>query len=294
MIPFIITNNFDKLKCAYTSVTSAQIFDNKPFKDNGDLNKINLIWRLIFGKPCIGDTNKLRKLIDRFLDDKLYAHIRNEANQLLFGVTVVNLRTAKRSVKYSSKIADANEMRDWIWASANQPLLMTYYPGKTAGYYVDGGVYDTVPILPALDYIANHDGINTIDVIINQPKNPIIDDNCEPTTIFKGLTRLIELWKTQVASDDILIGLLAANVDIEALAADTVTIYLYYFPSNLYKENVHDLDFNKTKMTQLWEKGENGAVESEVHGQVGSLRLNKKRIKDLMATLKSTYEDEML
>lgn len=290
MIPFVITNQFDKLKEAYTSVTREQIFDNKPFKANGELNVLNFLWRILRGKPSVGDTQNLRKLIQKFLSEDIYAQIRNEANGLLFGVTAVNLRTAKRCVKCSKDISDVAEMRDWMWASANQPLFMTYYPGKTEGYYVDGGVYDTIPILPALQYIAEHDGIRTIDVIINQPKNPILDNNCQPKTIFSGLLRLIEIWKTQIADDDVLIGLLAANVTIESFAVDAITINLYYFPPALYPDNVHDLDFNRERMTKLWEEGEKGVSQQEVHGQSGTIRLDKKRIKELMAVLQPSFE----
>jgi predicted acylesterase/phospholipase RssA len=289
MIPFIITEKFDELREAYTSVTQKDIFNSNPFKDNGDLKIVNLLWRILLGKPSLGDTNNLRKLIEKFLTPDIYAQIRNQDNGLQFGVTVVNLRTAKRSVKCSADIDDINEMRDWMWASANQPLFMTYYPGKTDGFYVDGGVYDTIPILPALQYAADHEDVRNIDVIINQPKNPIVDNNCQPTTILKGLSRLVELWKTEVASDDVLIGLLTADVDVFA-TTETITINLYYFPPDLYPANCYDLQFVKEKMQALWSEGEKGNVQTEIHGPSKQIMVNRNKVKEVMGRMKDSYE----
>lgn len=290
MIPFVITNKFEDLRQAYTSVTQKDIFDTNPFHNNGELKIFNLLWRIIRGKPSLGETNNLRKLIERFLTDDLYATIRRQENNLQFGVTVVNLRTAKRAVKSSTAIDTAAEMRDWMWASANQPLFMTYYPGKNNGFYVDGGVYDTIPILPALQYAAEHEGANTIDVIINQPKNPIVDGNFQPTTILKGLSRVVDLWKTEVASDDVLIGLLAAGVDIEVFSLKTITINLYYFPVELYPDHVYDLQFDKGKMQQLWEEGMKGNAQTEIHGQTRQIQVDREKVKELMSRMKDSYE----
>ena len=290
MIPFVITNKFEDLRQAYTSVTQKEIFDTNPFTRSGELKIINLLWRIICGKSTLGETNNLRKLIERFLTDALYATIRHKDNNLQFGVTVVNLRTAKRAIKSSTDIETAAEMRDWMWASANQPLFMTYYPGKNNGFYVDGGVYDTIPILPALQYAAEHEEVNTIDVIINQPKNPIVDDNFQPTTILKGLSRIVDLWKTEVASDDVLIGLLAADVAIEAFSPKTITINLYYFPVALYPDHAYDLQFDKGKMQQLWEEGVKGNAQTEVHGQTKQIHVNREKVKELMNRMKDSYE----
>jgi NTE family protein len=290
MIPFVITNNFDELKEAYTSVKQKDIFETNPFKENGELKIPTLVWRILRGKPSLGETRNLRKLIDKFLTPEIYAQIRNPDNGLQFGVTVVNLRTAKRSVKCSTDIQDVDEMRDWMWASANQPLFMTYYPGKTNGFYVDGGVYDTIPILPALQYAAAHEDIHNIDVIINQPKNPIVNDNCEPKTILQGLSRVVELWKTEVADDDVLIGLLTADVDLLAYGPQTIVLNLYYFPSELYADNSYDLQFVKEKMQKLWAEGEKGNAQTEIHGQTRQICLNKDKVSQLMSRMKNSYE----
>ena len=97
-------------------------------------------------------------------------------------------------------------------------------------------------------------------------------------------------WWLTLSTLFILIGLLAANVDIQVFAVETVTINLYYFPPTLYPDNIHDLDFDLERMTKLWEEGEKGAVQQEVHGQSGTIRLNKSRIKELMAVLQPTFE----
>jgi predicted acylesterase/phospholipase RssA len=275
MIPLIITNEFDKLEEGYTSVTQKDIFETNPFNKKGDLRMLHLLWRMVRGKSTLGETKNLRRLIERFLTPEIYGRIRDKENGLLFGVTVVNMRNAERTVKYSSEIADVAEMCDWMWASANQPLFMTYYPGRDNGFYVDGGVYDTIPIMPALNYAAAHPEIGEIDVIINQPKNPVLDLDHHPKTILKGLVRLTELWKSEVASDDLLIGLLAAHVQPSLLPENDVKINFHFFPSELYRDNINDLVFEKGRMKNLWAEGLRGNVETEEPGRPVSIALRK-------------------
>lgn len=300
MIPLIITGNFDLLQKGYTSVTQKSIFEKSPFKKNGQLNGWNVLWRCLLGKKTLGETQNLRKLIKTFLNEDIYQQIRDKNNRLDFGVMVVNLRNARRCVKYASETESLADMQDWMWASSNQPLLMTYYGGKKGkDFYVDGGVYDTIPIMPALKYAEANDHIDTIDVIINQPKKPILNVNHQPTTLFKGLTRLIELWRTEVADDDILIGLLSSNIALEAVASKTgqslaeqpvLSINLHYFPTALYPDNVFDLQFEKMRMNELWEKGAQGEVEHETHGKPRQIKVHKDQVRGLLNTMNNRYE----
>jgi len=283
MIPLIITNEFDRLEEGYTSVTQKDIFEKNPFKRTGELRLFYLLLRILFGKATVGETHNLRKLIAHFLTADVYEKIRNKDNGLLFGVTVVNFRNAQRAVKYSSEIEDVDEMRDWMWASANQPLFMTYYPGKDQGFYVDGGVYDTIPIMPALRYANDHPEVNEIDIIINQPKKPIIDTNNMPSTVVKGLWRLIELWKTEVADDDILIGLLTAHVLPTLLPEEEIKVNLHFFPTELYPENLHDLQFDKARMKKLWAVGAGGKAQAEEYGKPNRITVRKDVLKAFLA-----------
>ncbi len=79
----------------------------------------------------------LRNLIDQFLSDEEYTLICDSANNLMFAVTVVDMNSGGLEAKYSSAVTESRQMKNWIWASANEPLFMSYYNVGDAAY-VDG------------------------------------------------------------------------------------------------------------------------------------------------------------
>ncbi|MDQ6609688.1 MAG: patatin-like phospholipase family protein [Bacteroidota bacterium] len=253
MNPLILLNRFDDLKKAYTTVTQKKIFNKNPFKKNGDL-KWTVVFRILLGKNSFGESENLKKLIEEFLKVDDYKKI--QELKKVFGVAVVDFKTGDLLLKFSNRIDDVAKMREWIWASSNQPLFMNYFtPKDSSSYYVDGGVRETVPVTAALEYaIYHHPEIKHIDVIINQPKYPIIHRDFKPTSIFKGLVRLTDIWRTEVVDNDVLIALQAASIH-NCHDNDTITIHLNYFPSLLFSDNEKDLLFDPQKMKCLWNAG---------------------------------------
>ncbi|QNF35302.1 patatin-like phospholipase family protein [Adhaeribacter swui] len=279
MAPLIVLNHFDALKTAYTSVTQRSIFNVNPFNPKtGNIKALPAIFRLIIGKNTLGESKNLRKLINQFVSAEQYSSIRNSPEKLSFTVTVVDLTTGKTEYKSSQNITDSEQMKDWMWASANQPLFMSYYPRKGKSVYVDGGVLEPVPLTEALRYALKDKTINDIDVIINQPITPLLDTVFEDRGVLKSLNRLVSVWLTEIRDNDTLISQLIAlavnnqiteqmlmalnknNLVTPALPdSDDINIHLHYFPPNLYTpENQKELLFDKQRMLQMWQAGESG------------------------------------
>lgn len=259
MNPLILLGDFARLQKAYTTVTKEKIFDVNPFTADGDLRTSNAVSRVLSGKQTLGESNNLRQLIDVFLRDEDYAKIRQSK---VLGVAIVELSTGESFMKFSTEIASAKEMKDWIWASSNQPVLMSYYhhekqPGK-AGYFVDAGIQETVPVTDAVEYALGQKEIKNIDVVVNRPKFPAFEKESPPTTILKGMLRIMDIWrtKTEVVPYDVLLAAQASETD--RLNGDTVHVSLHHFPSELFLENKHSLLFDPVKMTALWEAGYKG------------------------------------
>ncbi|HVF97987.1 MAG TPA: patatin-like phospholipase family protein, partial [Flavisolibacter sp.] len=259
MSPLILLGEFGRLEKAYTTVTHHNIFDVNPFTETGELRTYNAVIRVLAGKQTLGESNNLRKLIDVFLKDEDYSKIRQSK---VLGIATVELASGESFMKFSTDIASPNEMKDWIWASSNQPVLMSYHhqekqPGKM-GYFVDAGIQETVPVTDALEYALSRKEIKTIDVIVNRPKFPAFESEHQPTTILKGMLRIMDIWrtKTEVVPYDVLLAVQASEMD--RLNGDTVHISLHHFPSELFLENKHSLLFDPVKMTRLWEEGFKG------------------------------------
>jgi hypothetical protein len=105
------------------------------------------------------------------------------------------------------------------------------------------------------------------------------------------------MWRTEVADDDILIGLLSANVALEGAVKEqnlpqqpVITINLHYFPTALYPDNVFDLQFERERMKALWEKGAQGEVEHEKYGKPRQIKVHKNQLRGLIETMNNRYE----
>ena len=263
MNPLILLGDFKRLKEAYTTVTPEKIFNVNPFDKEGEVCLWNALVRVVLRKNTLGETDALHKLINDFLKDEDYTAIQAQHKFLAVGVT--DLKNSEHKMKYSlpfngePAIDRAGEMKDWIWASCNQPILMTYYPSKKhpnrkeeGHFYVDGGLRQTVPLFEALHYAFADKKVKNIDVIINQPMLPQFKEKDDPKTILKSLKRTTDIWRTEVIDDDILV----ATQDTHCNDADTIHISLHYFPPAYFEEN--DLHFDAGEMTEMWNAGYRG------------------------------------
>ena len=207
MAPLILLQDMDILDTAYTHVTQGSIFNKSPFtvKYNAATGTVttgfNLraILRFIFGKKTFGESKNLLNLIHQFLTRPRYDSLIQfyQDNQLVLAVAVTNTRTGLLEMIYDSTYNHTDTSYEklcrWIWASANEPLYMSYVPMGNASY-VDGGLREVIPIQEGLLYAVNHD-IDEVDVVINNSKVPINQNwNVDSAGVLSGLERVMNIY----------------------------------------------------------------------------------------------------
>ncbi len=194
--PLIALNNFDKLKKAYLSVTQKDIFNFNPFNKNGSINIFKLILRLILNKDTIGESKNLKRRILSFFNEEDYKNILKE-NKDIVAVTVS--MTSKKVEFKSIKNNSYQDMVDWIWASSNYPIFMSFLE-KDGDKWCDGGLKEHTPIQYAID-----NGYTYIDVIIHRTSTYSEINKWEGRGIVKSLFRTIQILTENVSEDDVMI-----------------------------------------------------------------------------------------
>lgn len=277
MAPLILLRKFGELNRAYTTTTQEKIFNVNPFKADGSIRLLNALFRI--NKPSLGTTDKLKTLIRTFIPPADYAKIRTNGQGLDFTVSLVNFRTLEPAYQSASQNADYEQMVNWIWASANEPVFMSPYrktnADGTEDFWVDGGVRNPIPIRQGLQ-IALDKGYATIDVIVNSPLSadePTATWSDNHPSLFKSLTRTLNTYGSGTREMNITIGRLLtrlANVSpnaelasstpqpVAALSEPALTLTFYFMPDDLYKLIPNELNFDPATMTTLLNVGKQG------------------------------------
>lgn len=277
MAPLLVLRKFSELNRAYTTTTQRKIFNVNPFKANGSIRLLNALVRI--NKPSLGTTDNLRTLIRTFVTPDDYARILTSGQGLDFTVSLVNLRTLEPAYQSASQNADYEQMINWIWASANQPVFMSPYrkpnADGTEDFWVDGGVRNPIPIREGLR-IALDKGYATIDVIVNsrlsadEPAGTWPDNH---PSLFKSLTRTLDTYGSGTREMNIAIGRLltrlanvtpnpqlasAAPQPVAAPNEPALTLTFYFMPDELYTLIPNELNFDPATMTTLLNAGKQG------------------------------------
>jgi predicted patatin/cPLA2 family phospholipase len=208
MASYILLQEFDTLADAYSRVNQDSIFNVNPFNVHYDnvkdsvyttLKTFKILLRVLFGKNTMGETKPLLDLIHRYLTPAKFAllleHYKNDDMRMT--VTVTNMRTGEVKMKSDSGYFNTPESYkdfcNWIWASANEPIFMSYYTVGGADY-VDGGVREVIPVQNALYYAIEHN-IDSVDVVINNSLVPINQDwHAANGGLIYGLQRLLGVY----------------------------------------------------------------------------------------------------
>ncbi len=278
MSPMILLQKFDKLTEIYTSVSQKDIFNVNPFKVKIVKDTVKTIprlglaaWRLLWHKKTIGETKNFRKLIDKFFLEEDYNLLKKYSLEMSVGVT--NMQTGSFELK-SIKDNSYSRMKDWIWASANQPLWMSYVNMDGADF-VDGGVRKVIPFEDAVNYAVNNQ-IDTIDVVINNSLDPLVKGwQAAKGTWFEGLIRVLEVYGLGTHQNSIQAGEVLgklyncqANSDLKTgsitnAKGKIITINLYSMPQHLADTYRDDLGFDKGRMKSILEQGKRFFVVPE-------------------------------
>jgi NTE family protein len=284
MAAHLLLQRLDDLETAYSNVTQAQVFNQSPFNVNYDaatgtvtteLKKFKAIWRLLLGKKTLGESKPLFKLIRSLFTYDMYKQLLD--SKLMMAVAVTNMKTGSMELKtntsYSSESkANYDEFCNWIWASANEPLFMSYVP-MNGSNYVDGGLREVVPIEEALKYAIDN-GIDTIDVVINNSRIPESQNwDINNGGIMNGLERILAIYNMgTVQYNEKYSILLAKYFDEEGktpavLAGKgtgrVVHLRFYCMPDDVASKYPNELGFVKAPMIKL-------IAEGKTYAQTGS------------------------
>lgn len=251
MGPFVLGGEFQRLEEAYTSVTQSDIFNVNPFKTNGDIKIFNAALRVISGRDTIGESLPLKALVRKFFSVELYNKLIN--SDFTFGATVVSLTTARSEIKIL-RDHSYNDIVDWIWASANNPIFMSLLD-KDNQVWVDGGLKDYASI----SYVLQEDLADEIDVILHNTTEITSRNVRGLNGVFDYLLRVIGVFVSDVIQNDIENAKLQVQLDHE------VKVNFYYMDqSQIDLIGGNSLIFDKNKMSIILQQG----FESVVNGTI--------------------------
>ena len=253
MGPLVLLRDFKTLSNAYTSVTQDSIFNVNPFCADGSIRYLLFAYRLICGKKTLGETENLLKLIKKFFKESDYQKILD--NKWNFGAAVTSLTS--NTVKVESIQNNSYEdMKEWMWASANEPVFMTTV-NKDGEAWVDGGLKNYLPISYAIEQ-----GADEIDVIIHNGLD-FADVNWKQTGgIMDLLLRTISIFKADVGESDVTIA------KLQAIVKDTlqkeVTLNLYFMSPKQVQMTQNELIFDEKIMKALLKEGYDSVVNDTI------------------------------
>ena len=264
MAPFILAQDIQGLEEGYTSVTQDDIFSVNPFKDNGDIRPVRAGLRFITGKKTLGESENLRGKIEEMVLDSHFDTIRN--NNFLLGATVANLNKGISEVKSSMEFTN-EEMRDWIWASANNPIFMSSfeYPKNSpnAHSFTDGGITNYANVEYILENRA--DDLEHIDVLFHNTRSVITEGYDNDSGLLSRLLRTMDMFSAEVNKNDLINAKLNVQFDHD------VSLNIYYMTdldiTTITTASRNSLLFDKQRMQMGVMRGytamKNGTIDKE-------------------------------
>ena len=204
LVPMLASGEIDAIRKVYTTVRQEDIFDVCPFrirkkdgKDDVRINHFAVLGQFIRRRPTFGESNNLRRLIQRTFTEEIYERLKADPRYVI--VTVANLSRNIIEYKYL-RDCSYDDFCDWIWVSANMVPFMTLHV-KNGDEYADGGFGNLVPLQEAINL-----GATDIDVIMLQPRDYTLRYP-HSTNAFNVLVRGFAFMLHQIGQDDLKIGL---------------------------------------------------------------------------------------
>lgn len=243
--PLAVLGQWDRLKEAYTTVTTDSIFEVNPFDEKGNIKWGRAMLRLILRKLSIGENKNLRKQISKFFTLEDYLMIRASGKDVI--VTVCNISDKSSTTEYISiHDCEYEQFCDYMWASASVPLI-TSQVKINGDLYVDGGLTTPVPLLYVLEQEAWH--LKNIDCYIHRPQE--VEGKRKPiVNIFHYAARLLKVQRDQIINSDLVVG-------TRICKAQQIPISISYLP---YELEVNALIFDPKAMSKWFDLGLNSPV----------------------------------
>lgn len=242
LVTHLALGKIERLKKFYTTVTQNDVFDVCPFVITKEahqlkarINHWNIIWQFIKGKKTFGESQALRKLIEKTLPEEDF--LKAKASPKKIGVTVSNITRNVVETKYLADY-DYQDFLDWTWVSCNMVPFMSLVE-KNGYEYADGGFGNLVPIQEAIA-----SGAKVIDVIVLSPRHRIVH-KASNTNAFNVLLSAFDFMLDQIRYDDILMGHMEGiynNIDIR-----------FWHTPRILTQN--SFIFNPDLMKSWWQEG---------------------------------------
>ncbi|MFT5753347.1 MAG: NTE family protein [Flavobacterium sp.] len=254
LVSHLALHKVEKIKEIYTSVNQNSIFSNCPFtikkkfgEDIIEINHFNVLKNFWRGSKTFGESNNLRKLINKVFTEEEFNTLKNSSKNIFVTVSNLSLNT----VEYKSINNYLYEdFCDWIWISCNYIPFMSLVK-KDGCEYADGGFASMIPIEEAIK-----NGATEVDAIILHTEIPLYN-RLPARSAFSALTNLFAFMMDRIEYQNIKIGKYEAKFK-------GATINFYFTPSVL---TTNSLIFNKEKMKHWWQIGYDYAKSKDVDTQ---------------------------
>ncbi|MGB3466890.1 MAG: patatin-like phospholipase family protein [Cyclobacteriaceae bacterium] len=252
MGPLVLLRDFDTLIKAYTSVTQEDIFNVNPFKKNGKLKASNFLERVALKKNTVGETLNLRKTIERFFPEADFDKLKKQ--NLEFTAATVSMTTGETHYQ-STNDHQYQDMVDWMWTSANQPVFMSLVE-KAGDYWADGGLKELLPVKYALQKRAK-----VVDIIIHNTPDFGRKKSWKPNGILSVLEQTISIFTESVGFNNVI----EAELEIDAIPElENTELNFYYMSDGLREMLPNDLVFDAGIMTKLYHIGLSSVAENTI------------------------------
>ncbi|MEL6559331.1 MAG: patatin-like phospholipase family protein [Bacteroidota bacterium] len=257
MGPLVLLEDFETLIEAYTSVTQDDIFNVNPFKKNGKLRAGNFLERIVLKKNTVGETKNLRKTIEKFFPEEDFNKLKSANKE--FVAATVSMTTGITHYK-STNDNQYQDMVEWMWCSANQPVFMSLVK-KDNDYWADGGLKQLLPVKYALDKRAK-----VVDIIVHNTPDFGRQDTWKPKGILSVLEKTIAIFTKGVGFTNVI----EAELKIDAIPELKDTVLNFYYMSDGQREMLpNDLVFDADIMKKLYNIGltsvEQGTIVRETY-----------------------------
>jgi NTE family protein len=201
----------------------------------------------------LGETQNLLKLIDTFITQDVYDKILKD--NLDFGVVVTSLTKNRALIKTASENS-FEDMKEWMWASANEPVFMTalYKDGEA---WVDGGLKDYLPITYSIDK-----GFSDVDVIIHNAEDYTSKDWIQSGGIFGLLLRTLAIYGADVEVSNLTVAQL--RTQLKDVKEENLKLNLYFMSQDQFERTENELIFDNTIMKDLLSEGYDSVVKGTV------------------------------
>lgn len=244
---------FHDMERGFTDVSQKSIFSKDPFNKRGKIKGFSTFLKILFGVKNLGETHNLKDRIEDFFSREDFALLKDRSRQKdLKTVVVSTVNLTRNQLRYrSSDTLDYDDMVNWVWASANQPVFMTPVPMQ-GDLWVDGGVKENVPVEAAVNYAREH-GIDSVDVIILNTLAEHTEEWGTPPAksgILPKILRTIGIFSDEIKVGDIKAGIAEANT-----GSDTIVVQVFFMDEEEYQLAPNSNLFQRDRQRQLWDRG---------------------------------------